>query len=69
LNNLASLLTTIGAYEKAAPLYREAVQIRTSVLSDAPPDYASSLGNLANLFTAVWAYVKAVPLRQEAMQI
>ena len=44
LNNLALLYDSMGAYEKALPLYQRALGIREKVLGPEHPDVATTLG-------------------------
>ena len=46
----------MGAYDRAEPLYRQALEIRKKVLGEGHPDYATSLNNLAELYRAMGAY-------------
>ena len=66
LNNLAGLYTSMGAYQKAEPLYQESQHIRLEALGPQHPDYGTSLNNLAGLYQAMGAYEKAEPLYQES---
>ena len=50
LNNLAVLYKSKGEYDKALPLYFEALEMRRRTLPEAHPDIASSLNNLAVLY-------------------
>ena len=52
----------MGAYDRAEPLYRQALEIRKKVLGEEHPDYATSLNNLAELYCAMGAYDRAEPL-------
>jgi CHAT domain-containing protein/Tfp pilus assembly protein PilF len=69
LNNLAALYLQVGAYEKAEPLYQQALQIRTKALGPEHADTAQSLNNLADLYRTMGDYAKAKPLFQQALQI
>ena len=40
----------MGAYDRAEPLYRQALEIRKKALGEGHPDYAPSLNNLAALY-------------------
>ena len=59
----------MGQYEKAEPLYKQALEIRKRVLGEDHPDYASSLNNLALLYRDMGQYEKARPLLQQALEI
>ena len=52
LNNLAVLYDAMGAYDRAEPLYRQALEITKKALGEEHPDYATSLNNLAVLYQA-----------------
>ena len=52
----------MGAYDRAEPLYRQALEIRKKALGEEHPDYAQSLNNLAALYRAMGAYDRAEPL-------
>jgi tetratricopeptide (TPR) repeat protein len=59
----------MGAYEKAEPLYQQALQIARKALGPDHPETATSLNNLAELYREMRAYEKAEPLYQQALQI
>ena len=40
----------MGAYDRAEPLYRQALEITKKALGEEHPDYATSLNNLAALY-------------------
>ena len=69
LNNLAELYRNMGQYEKAEPLYSQALEIRKRVLGEGHPDYALSLNNLAELYKDMGQYEKAEPLYLQALEI
>src|SRR5205823_110327 len=69
LNNLASLYQDMGEYEKALPLYREAIAIRKKILGTEHPDYVISLNDLADLYHDMGEYKNALTLHQEALAI
>ena len=69
LNNLASLYQEQGRYEKAEPLYLQALELRKSLLGDRHPDVASSLNNLASLYQEQGRYEKAEPLYLQALEL
>jgi len=58
-----------GEYDKALPLYEQALQIRRQVLGLQHPDTAQSLNNLADLYDSQGEYDKALPLYEQALQI
>ena len=59
----------MGAYDRAEPLYRQALEIRKKALGEEHPDYATSLNNLAALYHAMGAYDRAEPLYRQALEI
>ena len=59
----------MGAYDRAEPLYRQALEIRKKALGEGHPDYAGSLNNLALLYHAMGAYDRAEPLYRQAKEI
>ncbi|NCQ33234.1 MAG: tetratricopeptide repeat protein, partial [Armatimonadetes bacterium] len=69
LNNLAELYRALGQYEKAEPLYVQAMEILRKVLGEEHPHYAVSLNNLARLYDSLGQYEKAEPLYVQAMEI
>ena len=69
INNLGDLYVAMGIYEKAEPLYLEAIKIRKELLGVKHPDYATSLDNLGVLYTTTGDYNKAEPLHVEALNI
>ena len=44
------LYRAMGAYDRAEPLYRQALEIWKKALGEGHPDYAKSLNNLAGLY-------------------
>ncbi len=69
LNNLAYVYDEMGRYEKALPLYQQALQIRKEVFGERHQNYAASLNNLAYVYDMIGSYKKALPLFQQALQI
>jgi len=63
------LYFSMEAYEKAEPLYLQALQIRKKALGEDHPGYAQSLNDLAALYFSMEAYEKAESLCIEALQI
>jgi CHAT domain-containing protein len=59
----------MGAYAKAEPLYRQAIEIRKNALGEDHPDYATSLNNLAVLYAATNRPDEALGLMKEAFKI
>jgi tetratricopeptide (TPR) repeat protein len=57
------------AYDKAEPLYLEALQVTKKVRGEEHPDYVTSLNCLAGLYYSMGAYEKAEPLYLEALKI
>ena len=54
-------MQSMGAYEKALPLYQRALEIYEKVLGPEHPDVANTLNNLAGLMT-VWSLRKSTPI-------
>ena len=69
LNNLAVLYSTMGAYDKAEPLYHRSLAISEKVLGPEHPDTAGSLNNMAVLYSTMGAYDQAEPLYRRALTI
>ncbi len=69
LNNLALLYESMGQYDRALPLYEDALEIRKSELGDRHPDTAASLNNLALLYYSMGQYDRALPLYEDALEI
>jgi tetratricopeptide (TPR) repeat protein len=69
LNQAGYYLKEQGQYQQAAPLLKEALEIRKQVLGTNHPDYASSLNNLAILYESQGRYEQAEPLKKEALEI
>jgi CHAT domain-containing protein/Tfp pilus assembly protein PilF len=69
LNNLAILYYQMGQYDKALPLYEQALAIRKKVLGEEHRGYANSLNNLAILYYQMGQYDKALPLYEQALAI
>ena len=69
LNNLASLLNTLGEYDAARPLYERALAIYEKVLGPDHPSTATSLGNLAGLLDTLGESDTARPLYERALAI
>src|SRR5260221_10565060 len=69
LSNLAWLYALMGSYEKAEPLFQDALEIRKKVLGEDNPTYATSLNNLALLYQSMGQYQRAEPLFQHALEI
>ena len=68
-NKLANLYRDIGSYEKAEPLYWEALEIREKTLGKKHLEYALNLQSLANLYQEMGLYEKAVQFHLEAKSI
>ena len=59
----------MGDYDRAEPLYRQALEIKKKALGEGHPDYATSLNNLAALYHAMGDYDRAEPLYRQALEI
>jgi CHAT domain-containing protein/tetratricopeptide (TPR) repeat protein len=69
LDNLASLYEAQGAYAKAEPLSRQALEIYGKTLGESHPDYATCLDGIAYLHRSQGDYAKAEPLYLQALAI
>ncbi|MDG1207799.1 MAG: tetratricopeptide repeat protein [Paracoccaceae bacterium] len=69
LNEHALTLRTMGRYEEAELLYRQAIEIDKATIGEAHPDYAMRLHNLAALLEAMGRYEEAEPLYRQAIEI
>ncbi len=69
LNKLASLYKVTGNYEKAEPLYLQALEIIKKVLGERHQGFVTSLNNLAGLYQNMDHYEKAENLYLQALEI
>ena len=69
LNEHALTLRTMGRYEEAELLYRQAIEIDKATIGEAHPDFAMRLHNLAALLEAMGRYEEAEPLYRQAIEI
>lgn len=69
LNQLALLHQTLGAFDKALPLYQRSLEIAEKANGVDHPVTSLRLNNLASLHEAMGAYAKALPLYQRALAI
>lgn len=69
LDYLGGSYHAIGQFEKALPLYQQALEIKRKVLGEEHPNCATSLDNLARLFSHRAEYDKALPLYHQALAI
>ena len=69
LDSAGSILSTLGAYGEAAPLYKRALRIREKSLGPEHPDTAAGLNNLAVLYRHQGRYDEAEPLYVRAVAI
>ena len=69
LNNLALLYHAMGAYGRAEPLYRQALEITKKALGEEHPDYALSLNNLAGLYQATNRPQQALTTLGRALEV
>jgi tetratricopeptide (TPR) repeat protein len=60
LHNLADLCQSKGEYDRALPLYEEALEMKRAALPSGHPDIARSLNNLAGLYHAKGEYDRAL---------
>ncbi len=74
VNNLAQTYKLTGAYEKADPLYREALEICERTVGKTNPSYALFLGNFADLmrldgrlYAAERLYAESIAILQERL--
>jgi len=68
INNVARLLKDTGEYNKAMPLYEEALQGRRETLGNRHPSTLASINNMAGVLQRMGEYNKAMPLYEEALQ-
>ena len=59
----------MGIYEKAEPLYREALETTWKITGENNPEYIQSLNNLAGVYYSMEEYEKAEPLYKEALEL
>ena len=59
----------LGHYEKALPIYQQALKIREQVIGKNHYEYAESLYNISGLYRSLGEYEKALPLCQQALPI
>ena len=69
INNLGALYQRQGRYDEAAPLHRQALELREKILGQEHPDVAQSLNNLATVYVEQRRYAEAVPLYERAISI
>ncbi len=69
LNLHAGLLNSMGRYQDAEPLYRQALEITEATVGDKHPDHAASLDKLAELLREMGHYDEAEPLYRQAIEI
>ena len=69
LNNLAVLYKSQGRYDKAEPLYIQALELTKRILGENHPDTATSLNNLAALYDGQGRYSEAELLYIQALEI
>ena len=58
-----------GAYLRAEPLFRRALEIRKKIFGEGHPQYAASLTNLAALYRGEAEYARAESLYHQALEI
>jgi tetratricopeptide (TPR) repeat protein len=58
-----------GEYDRALPLYEEALEMKRAALPPGHPSIATSLNNLAGLYKAKGEYDRALPLYEEALEM
>ncbi|VEN73758.1 putative CHAT domain-containing protein [Candidatus Desulfarcum epimagneticum] len=68
MNNLAALYDVQGRYEKAEPLYREALALYEKMFGTDDPATLTFVNNLASLYDSRGLYDKAGPLYQKALE-
>ncbi|ASU34270.1 CHAT domain-containing tetratricopeptide repeat protein [Mucilaginibacter xinganensis] len=69
MDNLAGMYFSIGAYEKAEPLFESAVRVKINLLGDKDPHCAVSMNNLGMLFLEKGVFDKAERLFRQALAI
>jgi len=69
LDKQITQLSQQGQYQKAIPLAKEAIEIKTRIYGPEDPDVAKSLNNLGLLYDSMGAYAQAESLYQKALVI
>ncbi len=69
LSSVAFYLNSVGRYEEAEPLFRQALEIRQRVLGEEHPSTAASYNNVAYNLDAQGRYEEAEPLYRQALEI
>jgi tetratricopeptide (TPR) repeat protein len=69
LSYLAGLYKSMGQYDQALPLYKEALGISKVELGDRHPFTATSMHNLAGLYSLIEQHDQALPLLKSALEI
>ncbi|NHE58970.1 CHAT domain-containing protein [Cyclobacterium plantarum] len=69
LNNLALMYYSLGRYEEAEPLYKDASLHQMVAVGKNHPEYATTLNNMALLYERMGRYDKAMNLHTEALEI
>src|SRR5262249_23628890 len=69
LNNVATLYEFQGNYEKAEPLYHEALDMWRGIVGDIHPEIARILYGLAEIRIATGRTAEATPFIEQAIEI
>ncbi len=69
LNNMATMYTEMGLYEKAEPLLIESKDLTKRNVGENDSSYSFNLNNLAALYHSMGQYQKAEPLYIQAMEV
>jgi tetratricopeptide (TPR) repeat protein len=69
LNNQAYLYQAQGRYDKAEPLYVEALELTKRILGENHPDITAILNNLGDLYEAQGRYHKAEKFLTQALEL
>ena len=69
LSNLGMVYSRMGFFDKAEPMYQEAIRIQTSILRRGHPDLSATLTSLADLYMGQERWSDALPLLTQALEI
>ncbi|MEE9442516.1 MAG: tetratricopeptide repeat protein [candidate division Zixibacteria bacterium] len=69
LNNLALLYESMGRYEEAEKLYKQALEIDKKTIGEEDPGFATDLNNLAGVYESMGRYEEAERYYLQAIEI
>jgi tetratricopeptide (TPR) repeat protein len=67
MNNLANTLNLPGKYEEAEEIYRQAFELKETVLGKEHPSTLKSMSNLANVLRYQGKYEEAEKIYRQAL--